>query len=148
MIVGAMTSIIFHIGVREPLTNNRVNQQLLMTETEAERAANNFWSMFKRITLYQTALIYMCSRLTVNMTMVIEIFLNDFSTFVEFNMFTLQVFLPMFLQDYLDLEAEKLALLPLIMYLSSFGMSLLNKPMNMKLGRKVGFKFSTNVNLN
>lgn len=65
-----MTTIIFHIGVREPLTNNRVNRQLLMTETEAERAANSFWSMFKRITLYQTAVVYMCSRITVNMTLV------------------------------------------------------------------------------
>lgn len=43
----------------------------------------------------------------------------------------------MYLQDYLQLEAEKLALLPLIMFLSSFGMSFLNKPMNLKLGRKV-----------
>lgn len=70
MIVGAMTTIIFHIGVREPLTNNRVNRELLMTETEAERAANSFWSMFKHITLYQTAVVYMCSRITVNMTLV------------------------------------------------------------------------------
>lgn len=70
MIVGAMTTIIFHIGVREPLTNNRANRELLMTETEAERAANSFWSMFKRVTLYQTAIIYMCSRITVNMTLV------------------------------------------------------------------------------
>lgn len=70
MIVGAMTTIIFHIGVREPLTNNRVNRELLMTETEAERAANRFWSIFKRITLYQTAIVYMCSRITVNMTLV------------------------------------------------------------------------------
>jgi len=70
MIVGAMTTIIFHIGVREPLINNRVNRQLLMTETEAERAANSVWSMFKSITLYQTAVVYMCSRITVNMTLV------------------------------------------------------------------------------
>lgn len=70
MIVGAMTTIIFHIGVREPLTNNRVNRQLLMTETEAERAANSVWSMFKHFTLYQTAIVYMCSRITVNMTLV------------------------------------------------------------------------------
>lgn len=70
MIVGAMTTIIFHIGVREPLSNNRVNRELLMTETEAEQRANRFWSMFKRFTLYQTALVYMCSRITVNMTLV------------------------------------------------------------------------------
>lgn len=70
MIVGAMTTIIFHIGVREPLSNNRVNRSLLMTETEAERASNSVWSMFKRVTLYQTAIIYMCSRITVNMTLV------------------------------------------------------------------------------
>jgi len=70
MIVGAMTTIIFHIGVREPLSNNRVNRELLMTETEAEHAANRVWSMFKRVTLYQTAIIYMCSRITVNMTLV------------------------------------------------------------------------------
>lgn len=65
-----MTTIIFHIGVREPLSNNRVNRELLMTETEAEQRANRFWSMFKRFTLYQTAVIYMCSRITVNMTLV------------------------------------------------------------------------------
>lgn len=47
----------------------------------------------------------------------------------------------MYLQDYLQLEAEKLALLPLIMFLSSFFMSLLNKPMNMKLGRKVSTEY-------
>lgn len=75
MIVGAMTTIIFHIGVREPLSNNRVNRELLVTETEAERAANSVWSMFKRITLYQTAIIYMCSRITVNMTLVIITYL-------------------------------------------------------------------------
>ncbi|XP_025204621.1 major facilitator superfamily domain-containing protein 12-like isoform X1 [Melanaphis sacchari] len=126
MIVGAMTTIIFHIGVREPLTNNRVNRELLMTETEAERAANSFWSMFKHITLYQTAIVYMCSRITVNMTL---------------------VFLPMYLQDYLKLEAEKLALLPLIMFLSSFCMSLLNKPMNMKLGRKYTYSFGVILSL-
>lgn len=50
----------------------------------------------------------------------------------------------MYLQDYLKLEAEKLALLPLIMFVSSFGMSLLNKPMNMKLGRKVSIMFCLN----
>lgn len=48
----------------------------------------------------------------------------------------------MYLQDYLKLEAEKLAMLPLIMFLSSFGMSFLNKPMNMKLGRKVNANIS------
>lgn len=47
----------------------------------------------------------------------------------------------MYLQAYLKLEAEKLALLPLIMFLSSFGMSFLNKLMNMKLGRKVSANF-------
>ncbi|CAI6363130.1 unnamed protein product [Macrosiphum euphorbiae] len=126
MIVGAMTTIIFHIGVREPLINNRVNRQLLMTETEAERAANSILSMFKSITLYQTAVVYMCSRITVNMTL---------------------VFLPMYLQDFLKLEAEKLALLPLIMFVSSFGMSLLNKPMNMKLGRKYTYSFGVVLSL-
>jgi len=47
----------------------------------------------------------------------------------------------MYLQDYLHLETEKLALLPLMMFLSCFGMSFLNKPMNIKFGRKV------NINL-
>lgn len=74
MIIGAMTTIIFHIGVREPLVNNRENRQLLMTQTEAERASNGVWAMFKRRTLYQTAIIYMCSRITVNMTLVNIIF--------------------------------------------------------------------------
>ncbi|XP_050422444.1 major facilitator superfamily domain-containing protein 12-like isoform X2 [Adelges cooleyi] len=125
MVVGAMTSIIFHIGVREPDVSRR-NRELLMTETEAERAADSFWSIFKRVTLYQTAIVYMCSRIVVNMTL---------------------VFLPMYLQDYLKLEAEKLALLPLIMFLSSFGMSLLNKIMNMKLGRKYTYTFGVILSL-
>lgn len=65
-----MTTIIFHIGVREPPSNNQIHRELLMTETEAERTANRFWAMFKRVTLYQTAIVYMCSRITVNMTLV------------------------------------------------------------------------------
>ncbi|XP_050542571.1 major facilitator superfamily domain-containing protein 12-like isoform X2 [Daktulosphaira vitifoliae] len=125
MIVGAMTTIMFHIGVREPQSTYN-NRELLMTETETERVADTFWSMFKRITLYQTAIVYMCSRIVVNMTL---------------------VFLPMYLQDYLKLEAEKLALLPLIMFLSSFGMSLLNKIMNMKLGRKYTYTFGVLLSL-
>lgn len=71
-----MTTIIFHIGVREPPSNSHAVRELLMTETEAERAANRFWAMFKRVTLYQTAVVYMCSRITVNMTLVITIVLN------------------------------------------------------------------------
>lgn len=70
MIIGAITTVTFHIGVHEPLVNNREDRELLIAESQSGGADNSIWTMFKRLSLYQTALVYMCSRITVNTTSV------------------------------------------------------------------------------
>lgn len=70
MIIGAITTIVFHIGVHEPLVNNHEDQERLILEPQSGDANNSMWSMFKLPTLYLTAFVYMCSRITVNTTSV------------------------------------------------------------------------------
>lgn len=74
MIVGAIATIVFHVGVHEPLVNrignNREDRELLVTENESSCAGNRMWSTFKSVSLYQTAFVYMGSRILVNMTSV------------------------------------------------------------------------------
>lgn len=70
MIIGAITTIIFHIGVHEPLVNNHEDRELLITEPQSRGTDNSMLSTFKDISLYLTAFVYMCSRITVNATSV------------------------------------------------------------------------------
>ncbi|XP_050437782.1 major facilitator superfamily domain-containing protein 12-like [Adelges cooleyi] len=114
---GVMTTLFFHIGVREP---NTTRDKKKLASSAPEIVDDQFFSVFKNVTLYQTTVLYMCSRVIVNMTL---------------------VFLPMYLIDYLKLEAEKIPLLLLTMFFSSFCMSLLNRRMNVRLGRKYTYSF-------
>lgn len=70
MIIGAITTIIFYIGVHEPLVNNHEDRESSMIEPQSGGTDNSMWSMFKSLSLYQTAFVYMCSRITVNTTSV------------------------------------------------------------------------------
>ncbi|XP_050439300.1 major facilitator superfamily domain-containing protein 12-like isoform X2 [Adelges cooleyi] len=143
-IVGTMTTIIFHIGVHEPSMTNR-SRELSITGTETEKDADRIWSIFKCFTLYQTAVVYMCSRIFVNMTLVRFYILRNCHVFFSTYLYKNKVFLPMYLHGYLKLDAAKLALLPLMMFLSSFGMSLMIKTMNMKLVHLYSWSFTISV---
>lgn len=72
--------------------------------------------LLQDVQLYQVALVYMAARLFVNLS---------------------QVYVPLYLHESLGMGAESLAVIPLVMFLTSFGMSLLVKILNKKCGRKV-----------
>jgi hypothetical protein len=48
-----------------------------------------------------------------------------------------QVYIPLYLHESLNMGAESLAVIPLVMFLASFTMSLLVNVINRKCGRKV-----------
>jgi hypothetical protein len=105
--IGALTSLTFHLLVREGSTPGHVR-------VVGQR--KSVGHLLKDVQLYQVALVYMSTRLFVNLS---------------------QVYIPLYLHESLNMGAESLAVVPLVMFLSSFMMSLLVKVLNKKCGRKV-----------
>ncbi|XP_056637557.1 major facilitator superfamily domain-containing protein 12-like [Diorhabda sublineata] len=70
--------------------------------------------LFKTIEIYRIAVVYMSSRLFINLS---------------------QVFIPLYLHESLDMNASSLALVPLVMYVGSFVTSLLVETVNGVFGR-------------
>lgn len=68
--------------------------------------------------MYKVAGLYMSTRLFLNLT---------------------QIYVPLYLHETLHMAATSLAIIPLIMYLSSFKASLIIKYLNNKFGRKIAF---------
>ncbi|XP_076819781.1 major facilitator superfamily domain-containing protein 12-like isoform X1 [Clavelina lepadiformis] len=69
----------------------------------------HWYQWFKKLPFYQMAMLYMCTRLVVNLS---------------------QVYLPMFLTDTLKMHKKFIAIVPLIAYLSSFLAALLVRPIS------------------
>jgi hypothetical protein len=80
--------------------------------------------LLKDVRLYQVAMVYMATRLFVNLT---------------------QVYIPLYLHESLDMSAESLAVIPLVMFVASFTMSLLVNGINKKCGRKVSSRNGTDT---
>ena len=68
--------------------------------------------------VYQVACVYMTARLFVNIT---------------------QAYIPLYIQETLHLKAYFVALIPVIMYLSGFFVSVIIKPITVRIGRKFMF---------
>ncbi|XP_017765977.1 PREDICTED: major facilitator superfamily domain-containing protein 12-like [Eufriesea mexicana] len=110
--LGTITSILFHIFVKEKFTNNSNGSLYINSRTVS--------LLLKDIQLYQVACIYMPTRLFVNFS---------------------QIYVPLYLHESLNMAATSLAIIPLIMYLGSFIMSLIIERLNTKLGRKISYCF-------
>jgi Vacuole effluxer Atg22 like. len=104
--VGALTSAVFHLLVKEGCASSRM-------QVAGQRSTRH---LLKDVQLYQVALVYMATRLFVNLS---------------------QVYIPLYLHESLGMGAESLAVIPLVMFLASFVTSLLVKILNKKCGRKV-----------
>lgn len=75
------------------------------------------WSdWFRQSTFYQMALLYMCTRLVVNLS---------------------QVYIPMYLTDTLMLPKKYIAIIPLVVYVSGFVATILTKPISKVLNNEV-----------
>ncbi|XP_076667779.1 major facilitator superfamily domain-containing protein 12 [Andrena cerasifolii] len=115
---GSVTSLLFHVFVKEQVFNN--SNGLL------RRSTRTISVLLKDIQLYQVACIYMPTRLFVNLS---------------------QIYVPLYLHDSLSMPATSLAVIPLLMFLSSFIMSLIIEKLNTKLGRKISYCFGVMLGL-
>ena len=75
---------------------------------------------------YQVACVYMSARLFVNVT---------------------QTYIPLFIQETLELKALNVALIPIIMYISGFFVSIAIKPITMRIGNKLMFVIACLIGL-
>ncbi|XP_054006579.1 major facilitator superfamily domain-containing protein 12-like [Hylaeus anthracinus] len=108
--VGSITSILFHIFVKEGSVNN--------SNGLVHRNARTVSSLLKDVHLYQVACVYMPTRAFVNLS---------------------QIYIPLYLHKSLNMPATSLAVVPLVIFLSSFVTSLIIEKLNTKLGRKLSF---------
>lgn len=90
------------------------------------RSTRTISVLLKDVQLYQVACIYMPTRLFVNLS---------------------QIYVPLYLHDSLSMPATSLAVIPLLMFLSSFVMSLIIEKLNTKLGRKISYCFGVMLGL-
>ncbi|OQV17781.1 Major facilitator superfamily domain-containing protein 12 [Hypsibius exemplaris] len=116
--IGTLFSIAFHLGVKEEPVRSR-NGSSGSAETALENSisihmTNREW--FREPHFYIVSVLYMSCRLFVNMT---------------------QCYLPMYLLDTLELEKESIGYIPLVVYLTGFGASLVMKPMSRIVGKKI-----------
>ncbi|KAL9987295.1 hypothetical protein ACROYT_G001578 [Oculina patagonica] len=111
---GLLFMLIFHVGLKEP---PRACTYALACEG-SKRSAGNWIHWFKEIQFYQVALLYMCTRLIVNIT---------------------QVYIPMYTLETLSLSKDTIAKIPLVIYVSGFLSTFLTKPLNKCYGRKGTF---------
>lgn len=109
VLVGCVISSIFHLGVTEKVVDKEED------EKESHVKINKI-TILKNLKLYHIMGVYMMSQLYVNQS---------------------QVFIPLYLEEYLHIEAQRLPVLPLIMYISSSLTSFLTKLLNTYCGRKV-----------
>ena len=116
--VGALFSIAFHIGVRES-TDYAAQEQLSHDKNGNSVAKNITWyQWFLEPEFYFVALVYMCTRLVVNIS---------------------QVYISLYLIDSLDLNKLSVAFSPLVIYVSGLVTTTLMKYINKLLGRELTY---------
>lgn len=121
--VGAVHSLLFHIGVKEEQIPNFAIQSgvsipSLLAEDLSSFNHMTWTSWFFEVQFYLMGLLYMFTRLFVNLT---------------------QVYMPLYLQDTLRLKEESIAIIPLVMYVSGFLSSFFMKALNKHAGRKITY---------
>ncbi|KAE8749688.1 hypothetical protein FOCC_FOCC003675 [Frankliniella occidentalis] len=119
--IGVLCSILFHAVVREPqpapVEDHTVRANGDTTKINSDSKQKTIKEHLFSIQLYQVAAVYMSSRLFVNLS---------------------QVYTPLYLDEQ-DLPAVSLAIVPLVMFISSFSTSFLTRAMNKHLGRKIAY---------
>ncbi|XP_038072925.1 major facilitator superfamily domain-containing protein 12-like [Patiria miniata] len=119
---GAIFSLIFHCGTKEP-TESRTSQMQCCIVNKKKYGSSEQCKMLWKDWLfesqfYQVAMIYMCSRLMVNIS---------------------QVYIPMYVTETLMMSKTTIALVPLVIYVSGFLTSFFAGILNKCLGRKLTY---------
>ncbi|KAL3290055.1 hypothetical protein HHI36_023425 [Cryptolaemus montrouzieri] len=114
---GLFCSILFHLCVRE-------EDGFGGSDIRGGQPRHNVKEILKNIKVYKVALIYMSTRLFVNLS---------------------QVFIPLYLHETLDMTASSLALIPLTMFIGSFLMSVGIEKLNRLFGRKMAYTIGVSM---
>jgi len=114
--IGAVASIAFHLTVTEKESSVSGYEEIQGDADLVRPMGMKDW--FKEPQFYQVAGIYMCTRLFVNLS---------------------QAYIPLYLQESLELESKYVAIIPLVMYCSGFVTSFGMKVLNRVAGRKVSY---------
>ncbi|XP_065197424.1 major facilitator superfamily domain-containing protein 12-like [Sycon ciliatum] len=110
--VGAIFVLIFHLGVKEKSPADA------MRDEPAFKSKSSWRKWFKRLPFYQNALIYMSSRLMVNIS---------------------QIYAPLYILHSLHLHKRNIAIFPLVVYVSGFITTLLMRKINERIGTRVTY---------
>jgi len=118
--LGACTSFAFHMLVDEPTADLHSGYQEINGENVQRELVEpmRIIDWLREPQFYQIAGVYMSTRLFVNLS---------------------QAYIPLYLQESLELHSKFVAIVPLVMYCSSFVTSGFMKALNHKAGRKLSF---------
>ncbi|KAM7409699.1 hypothetical protein PAMA_001271 [Pampus argenteus] len=113
---GTLFSLIFYVGTKEGASSSEREDQLLTRSTSQEalrRPVFQWKHWLKEPSFYQVALLYMCTRLIVNLS---------------------QTYISVYLTNSLMLTKNFIAIIPLVLYVSGFVCSLAMKPVSKLIG--------------
>ncbi|XP_062873111.1 major facilitator superfamily domain-containing protein 12a [Trichomycterus rosablanca] len=127
--IGALFSLLFHLGTweskaystkdEEDGTEDGERQPLLARPASNSPSAVLQWQHWlSEPSFYQVALLYMCTRLMVNLS---------------------QTYISMYLTNTLLLPKKYIATIPLVMYMSGFASSLIMKPLSKLIGTSMSY---------
>ncbi|XP_077129945.1 major facilitator superfamily domain-containing protein 12 [Ranitomeya variabilis] len=121
--IGALFSLLFHIGTKEnsrfqrlPETDDDGDHHKPLSSSPEPLLLWKHWLL--EPSFYQVALLYMCTRLIVNLA---------------------QTYIAVYLTYSLHLPKNYIATIPLVMYVSGFVSSFLMKPINKYIGRNITY---------
>ncbi|XP_033821130.1 major facilitator superfamily domain-containing protein 12-like [Periophthalmus magnuspinnatus] len=118
--VGALFSLIFHIGTKEHVSNPETERLTLNSDVKNKQSVTVLkWKHWlKEPSFYQVAFLYMCSRLIVNLSV---------------------TYMSVYVTSSLMLPKKFIATIPLVMYVSGFGSSLAMKSVSKHVGISVTY---------
>ncbi|XP_076832805.1 major facilitator superfamily domain-containing protein 12a isoform X1 [Brachyhypopomus gauderio] len=121
--IGALFSLIFHLGTRETKARGSEDEedgssegecQPLLVRSAVTSPALQWQHWLREPSFYQVAVVYMCTRLIVNLS---------------------QTYISMYLTNTLLLPKNYIATIPLVMYVSGFISSFIMKPFSKLIGK-------------
>ena len=120
VVVGLVFSILFHVGVREPTQHQpaAIEGGAQIQEEGGKQPSMTWYRWFLSPEFYFVALIYMCTRLVVNIS---------------------QVYISLYLLDSLSLNKLSVAFAPLVIYVFGLIATSLMKYINLLLGRELTY---------
>ncbi|XP_059379582.1 major facilitator superfamily domain-containing protein 12-like [Carassius carassius] len=117
--IGTVTSVIFHVGTKDEGVEPQESEETLIRSSSQNSGPLLQWKHWLiEPAFYQVALLYMFTRLIVNLS---------------------QTYIPMYLINSLSLPKNYIATIPLVMYVSGLVSSLVLKPVNKWIGTSMAY---------